>query len=88
MSLKPVIRKGDSTTHGGTVIEGVDSYPVYGKAIACKGHMVVCPLCKGTFPIAEGVENVSIEGRNPAVDGMKTACGASLIASQTEYKIG
>ncbi|WP_133052251.1 PAAR domain-containing protein, partial [Gilliamella apis] len=50
-------------------------------------HMVLCPLCKGTFPIVEGVESTSVHGKYPAVEGMKTACGAKLIASQTEYQL-
>lgn len=87
MSLKNVIRKGDTTTHGGTVIEGIDDYLVYDKAIACKGHMVICPTCKGSFPIAEGVTNAPIKGKYPAVEGMKTACGAKLIASQSQYQL-
>lgn len=85
--MKPVIRKGDTTTHGGTVIEGIEDYLVYGKPIACKTHMVLCPLCKGTFPIIEGVGSTSVHGKYPAVEGMKTACGAKLIASQTEYQL-
>lgn len=87
MALKSVIRKGDTTTHGGTVIEGIEDYLVYDKPIACKTHRVLCPLCKGTFPIVEGVESVPIQGKPVAVEGMKTACGAKLIASQTEYQI-
>lgn len=87
MALKPVIRKGDATSHGGVVLEGVDTYPVQGIAVACVGHLVSCPLCLGTYPIVEGVATFTIEGKQPAVDGMKTACGASLIASQSEYKI-
>lgn len=85
--MKPVIRKGDTTTHGGTVIEGIEDYLVYDKPIACKTHMVLCPLCKGTFPIVEGVETTSVHDKYPAVEGMKTACGAKLIASQTEYQL-
>lgn len=87
MTLKPVIRKGDTTTHGGTVIEGIEDYLVYDKPIACKTHLVTCPLCNGVFPIVEGVESSPIKDKYPAVEGMKTACGAKLMASQTDYKI-
>lgn len=87
MSLKSIIRKGDSTTHGGTVIEGIDSYLVFDKPIACEGHMVTCPQCKGTFPIIEGVKGKSILGKNPAVEDMHTACGAKLIASQDQFQL-
>ena len=43
--------------------------------------MVSCPLCKGILPIAEGTATYSVEGIGVALDGVKTACGAALIAS-------
>ncbi|WP_329956584.1 PAAR domain-containing protein [Collimonas humicola] len=46
------------------------------------GHMTHCPKCKGMFPIIEGAPTFTIFGRPTAVEGMKTACGASLIATQ------
>ena len=49
--------------------------------MAGKGHMVMCPLCKGPFPIAEGSSTYSVNGIPVALDGMKTTCGATLIAS-------
>ena len=52
-----------------------------GKLIAGVGHMVSCPLCKGIFPIAEGSATYAVDGIAVALDEMKTACGASLIAS-------
>lgn len=87
MTLKKVIRKGDTTSHGGTVLEGIDGYLIFDQPIACKGHRVSCPLCQGTFPIIEGVEGQSIYDKFPAVEGMKTACGAELIASQDYYQL-
>ncbi|PMZ02110.1 PAAR domain-containing protein [Pseudomonas sp. FW306-02-F02-AA] len=38
-------------------------------------------MCKGVFPIAEGSSTYTVGGIAVALDGMKTACGASLIAS-------
>lgn len=46
------------------------------------GHKVSCPKCKGTFPIVEGALTTSFYGKGVALAGMKTACGAILIASQ------
>nr|WP_224756081.1 PAAR domain-containing protein [Burkholderia contaminans] len=37
------------------------------------------------YPIVQGSSQYTIEGRAVALDGMKTACGASLIASQQEF---
>ncbi len=86
--MKKIIRQGDTTTHGGVVLDGISNYVVLGKPVAGKGHMVSCPKCLGVYPIAEGLPNVVVDGREVAVEGMKTACGAVLIASQAEYTIG
>ncbi|APC19550.1 hypothetical protein BLL42_27940 (plasmid) [Pseudomonas frederiksbergensis] len=76
-----IIRLGDSTTHGGTVIEAFSQTDLNGKPMAGVGHQVACPLCKGVFPIVEGGALLDVGGINVALHGMKTACGASLIAS-------
>ncbi len=52
--MKDIIRLGDSTAHGGVVLEAFSRTDLYGKPIAGVGHNVSCPLCKGVFPIAEG----------------------------------
>lgn len=77
-----IIRLGDSTSHGGKVLEGSATDICHGKPIAFIGHKVLCPKCKGTFPIVEGVQTTTIFGKGVAIAGMKTACGASLIPSQ------
>lgn len=76
-----IIRKGDSTDHGGTVLEGFEQTNLNGRPMAGVGHMVACPLCKGVFPITEGSSSYDVDGVLVALNGMKTACGASLIAS-------
>jgi uncharacterized Zn-binding protein involved in type VI secretion len=77
-----IIRAGDKTSHGGIVVEGSQTDICMGKPIAFMGHMTFCPKCKGNFPIIEGVMTVTFYGRGVAVEGMKTACGAVLLASQ------
>ncbi|MDH0093730.1 polymorphic toxin type 44 domain-containing protein [Achromobacter mucicolens] len=88
MTDRPIVRVGDKTTHGGTVTEGFSSYHVLGRAAAGMGHRVTCPRCEGVFPIAEGVATFAVGNSFVAVDGMKTTCGASLIASQTSAVVG
>ncbi|MGV2861594.1 polymorphic toxin type 44 domain-containing protein [Achromobacter sp. ESBL13] len=82
MSARPIIRIGDTTSHGGTVLQGISFYLIEGKAASGLGHMVSCPQCKGTYPIAEGVSTFMVDGIRLAIDGMQTSCGATLIASQ------
>lgn len=77
-----IIRLGDSTSHGGTVIEGSAFDICMGKPIAYVGHMAQCPKCKGAFPIIEGALTTTFYGKGVALAGMRTACGAVLIASQ------
>ena len=77
-----IIRLGDSTTHGGIVLEGSPVDICMGKPIAFIGHEVQCPKCKGTFPIVEGAPVTTFYGKGVALAGMHTACGAVLIASQ------
>lgn len=82
MTGRPIIRVGDKTTHGGTVMEGYSSYSIDGRAAAGLGHNVDCPKCNGAFPIIEGAPSFAVGDSLVALEGMKTACGAALIASQ------
>lgn len=77
-----IIRRGDPTSHGGTVLEGSLTDICFDKPIAFIGHKTYCPKCKGTFPISEGAMTTSFYGMGVALAGMKTACGAILIATQ------
>ncbi len=77
-----IIRQGDPTSHGGTVLEGSLSDICHGKPIAYIGHKVACPKCKGTFAIIEGAMTTTFYGKGVALAGMKTACGAALIPTQ------
>ena len=86
MAQRALILVGDSTSHGGVVLECADTNTLDGRAIAYVGHGVSCPKCKGDFPIlpdgSGGHVLPWIGGLNVAVEGMQTACGATLIASQ------
>lgn len=77
-----IIRKGDPTSHGGTVLEGSLHDICHGKPIAYIGHKVHCPKCGGDFPIIEGVLTTTFYGQGVAIAGMKTSCGATLIPTQ------
>ncbi|WP_177313496.1 PAAR domain-containing protein [Burkholderia ubonensis] len=86
-----IICQGDTTSHGGKVLEGNPTATLDGRPISGVGHMVACPQCKGTFPILPDLLDRRyphvIDGRNTAVAGMRTACGATLIASQSNSTI-
>ncbi|WP_387490227.1 PAAR domain-containing protein [Photorhabdus sp. RM96S] len=82
--LKSVILLGDMTDHGGKVITAIDEYTHNGVPIAGKEDLVACPQCKGIFPIIQGTDSLKYKGKAIALEGMQTACGAKLIASQSK----
>jgi len=83
---KAIIRKEDKTSHGGEVMEGFELLDVEGKIAAGVGHKVSCPKC-GENAIAGPGPGPTCDDIQIAVDGMLTACGATLIASQQTVTI-
>ncbi|HHZ8355260.1 PAAR domain-containing protein [Morganella morganii] len=83
MAGKSVICLGDTTDHGGVVISALDNYSINGRPVATEGDSVSCPKCKGVFQIASGSSLMTFPGKKIALEGMKTTCGATLIASQS-----
>jgi len=82
---RPFILLGDKTDHGGTVISASATSDCDGKGIARIGDQVTCPK-KGhgrVTVIATGDPTAIIDGRPAARHGDKTACGATLITSQS-----
>lgn len=89
ISLKGIIRLGDSTDHGGTVITASSTMTVLGKPVARVGDLVSCPIKgHGVNPIIEGQPAFTDQGKQVALDGHKSACGCSLISSLSEVGIG
>jgi uncharacterized Zn-binding protein involved in type VI secretion len=76
-----VIRLGDKTSHGGKVISACSDFKVLNKAVALQGDKVVCPKCKGTFPIQPKKGDRTHNGKLVAYDGDKSVCGAKLLSS-------
>lgn len=64
------------------MLEGHLFLIIHGKPAAGVGHKVHCPKCSGSTVIAEGAINATMMGISIAVEGMKTSCGATLLASQ------
>lgn len=82
--MSAFIREGDTTNHGGKVLACSPDHTVDGRSIARLGDMVSCPKCCGVYPIVQILpRGMSMGGKHPAFEGDKTACGASLIASQS-----
>jgi uncharacterized Zn-binding protein involved in type VI secretion len=87
MAKRAIIRIGDPTSHGGTVLEGFPTLNVYGKKASGVGHHGYCRLCRREFVIVAGAESFTYFGKNVAVEGMYTSCGAVLIATQGQATV-
>jgi uncharacterized Zn-binding protein involved in type VI secretion len=85
--LNGIVCVGDLTDHGGVVLDGVPGTNLDGRQMTGLGHKVSCPKCGGVFPIIDGNQNYPVNGTPVALDGMKTACGASLIAGTPNAQI-
>lgn len=85
--MRNVIRLGDATSHGGKVVSvSAHHITVDGIPVARVGDACSCPIpghddCK----IAEGDPHHLIDGIAVAYDGHHTTCGASLLASATDF---
>ena len=80
---RSLIVLGDRTSHGGAFITADTTSDISGKYMARVGDLTVCRKCKGSFPIKAGPSDL-VDGacKGYARHGDKTACGASLFASQ------
>jgi uncharacterized Zn-binding protein involved in type VI secretion len=80
--MRGVIRLGDPTSHGGTVIAASSRAIVNGIPVARQGDACTCPIRGHSgCVIAEGDPVVVLDGIPVAFEGHKTSCGATLIAS-------
>ena len=82
-----VIRVGDTTSHGGKVLNSsVGHFVVGGKPVVVVGDQCMCPV-KGheNCSVASGSATHTVNGKAVAYDGDKTSCGATLISSKPKF---
>ncbi|MCS0595460.1 PAAR domain-containing protein [Massilia agri] len=78
----PIVRLGDSTSHGGKVISASTTHLIDGIGIARVGDLITCPqIGHGINLIVEGAGTYLIGERMVALHGHRCACGCTLISS-------
>jgi uncharacterized Zn-binding protein involved in type VI secretion len=75
---REMARLGDTTDHGGKVIEASPLLTNLGIQVALDGHLVECPKCGGKFPIIATARRTH-RGTRVGYLGDKTTCGATLM---------
>lgn len=80
--MKGIIRVGDKTTGGGTVLSGSAALCFGGISVARVGDAVFCPLPgHGRTVIAQGHPTYKENGVPVAFNGHLCECGCALISS-------
>lgn len=68
---------GDTTTHGGVLLEGMSNFTYANKNRAvCVGHKFWCPQCFCWSVFVEGDPSFTIDGKARVLNGYKASCGA------------
>ncbi len=81
-----IVRLGDTSSHGGTVISSASKWMCEGKLIARKGDLHSCPIPgHGVTPITAGSAKFKCEGDPVARHGDSTGCGATLISGASKW---
>lgn len=81
--MPAVIVLGDTTDHGGEVIEASGVTDTHGRRVARVGDKVLCPRKgHGVTEIVDGDPTFRVDGQAVAYHGCRTSCGAVLLASQ------
>jgi uncharacterized Zn-binding protein involved in type VI secretion len=84
-----IVRLGDTSSHGGTIITASSNLKAEGKFVARIGDLHQCPILgHGTTAIVTGSSKTINGGKGVARNGDTAACGAVLIASATKTKSG
>lgn len=81
--MKGIIRIGDKTTSGGSVLTGSTNRKFHGIGVARVGDRVSCPA-HGETVVKEGHPTFNDQGIPIAFHGHRCACGCALITSLPE----
>ncbi|KAF1016768.1 MAG: putative deoxyribonuclease RhsB [Stenotrophomonas maltophilia] len=84
---RPFIVVGDKLSHGGSVLAGSSQTNISGKQVARVGRRAVC-AAHGPTTIVSGDATVVVDDQPVARDGDRTACGATLVATQATTGLG
>ncbi|MFF7064555.1 PAAR domain-containing protein [Pseudomonas sp. NPDC008258] len=83
--MRGIIRVGDKTSGGGTVLSGSSTMSFGGIGVARQGDPVLCPIPgHGRTVISEGHARFRDNGLPVAFNGHLCGCGCALISSLTQ----
>ncbi|TPK15170.1 PAAR domain-containing protein [Mesorhizobium sp. B2-5-9] len=82
-----IVRLGDGSDHGGTVVSSASKWKCEGALIARKGDLHSCPIPgHGVTAIVSGSGRWKCEGADVARQGDVAGCGAALISGAAKWQ--
>jgi len=88
MSLRAIARKGDTSTHGGSITNtnSDETWNVVGSPVAVNGATLNCPI-HGSRSITGNLSSkTNHNGKKIVLNGSTATCGAQIIAGQSSVK--
>ncbi|MCX8641272.1 MULTISPECIES: PAAR domain-containing protein [unclassified Gilliamella] len=77
-----IVRLGDPTTHGGSVISASSTMTIEGKPAALIGDLVSCPKKDhGVNKIIEGAKTVFSDGKAVVINQCSCECGCKVLST-------
>ena len=70
---------GDTTTHGGTLCQGIGTHTIDHAAMVVTGHKFQCPEC-GKEATLIGSSHITVNGQQRVLQGDRTTCGAIVLS--------
>lgn len=81
-------RKGDASSHGGTIISGAGKTTADGLPVARVGDLHSCPIPgHGTTAISSGSPTLLVEGKAAARVGDSCGCGAVITSGSPDIEV-
>lgn len=88
MTLSPVARLGDPSSHGGTIISASSDFRVDGIGVARTGDQHSCPIPGHGVTTLTGTAIMQNDGKHVVRVGDTAACGAAITAGSPKTSAG
>lgn len=85
--MRSIVRIGDSSDHGGTMVSAGGHFTVNGKLACVNGDLHICPIKgHGTTSVSSSY-SLSSSGKSVTLTGDKAGCGATLVQGSPDVTV-
>lgn len=80
----PIVRLGDSSDHGGSMISATGKYILNGKIVCVSGDLHSCPIKGHGVSSVNGTANHTSNGKHVIKVGDSAGCGATIVSGSPD----